>query len=307
VLGDLRELRAEMAEHAGAARGRLRIGAWYTVDPWLPEMVAPFHAAHPSVDVTVREVNSDRMLDLLRAGDLDVALPVLRPGLDLDEIELLPYIEEPFVLAAPAGSTLAAMRSVTLADVAGEPLITFNPGSSLRRLVEQAFAASGLEPRVALETIETSAARAMVSSGLGVAILPASVAQRPGPPVAVVPLDAAPVRRSAFAWRRGPGSPARDAFLVTASRWRDGRGEPSRPGRGGGGSREGGAQADARRPMGEALRARDAAEAAHAKSEGAAQKAEQDAIARASSPGSSPLRQTARHGPDLGGGEASFA
>lgn len=223
VLGDLREMRAEMADHAGAARGRLRVGAWYTVDPWLPEMLSPFHAAHPAVEVTVREVNSDRMLDLLRAGDLDVALPVLRPGLDLDEIELLPYIEEPFVLAAPPRSPLAAMRSVTLADIAGEPLITFNPGSSLRRLVEQAFAASGVEPRVALETIETSAARAMVSSGLGVAILPASVAARPGPPVVVIPLDAPPVRRSAVAWRKGPGSPARDAFLVAVSEWRDGR------------------------------------------------------------------------------------
>ena len=225
VLGDLREMRAEMADHAGAARGRLRVGAWYTVDPWLPEMLSPFHAAHPAVEVTVREVNSDRMLDLLRAGDLDVALPVLRPGLDLDEIELLPYIEEPFVLAAPPRSPLAAMRSVTLADIAGEPLITFNPGSSLRRLVEQAFAASGVEPRVALETIETSAARAMVSSGLGVAILPASVAARPGPPVVVVPLDAPPVRRSAVAWRQGPGSPVRDAFLVAVSEWRDGRAE----------------------------------------------------------------------------------
>lgn len=221
VLGDLRELRAEMAEHAGAAQGRLRIGAWYTVDPWLPEMLAPFHAAHPAVEVTVREVNSDRMLDLLRAGDLDVALPVLRPGLDLDEIELLPYIEEPFVLAAPPGSALAAKRSATLADVAGEPLITFNPGSSLRRLVEQAFAAAGLEPRVALETIETSAARAMVSSGLGVAVLPASVATRPGPPLAVVALVGGPTRRSALAWRAGPGSPARDVFLDAARRWRD--------------------------------------------------------------------------------------
>ncbi len=222
VLGDLRELRAEMARHAGAARGRLRVGAWYTVDPWLPEMLAPFHAAHPAVEVTVREVNSDRMLDLLRSGDLDVALPILRPGLDLDEIELLPYIEEPFVLAVPPGSALAALRSAELADVAGEPLITFNPGSSLRRLVEQAFAASGLEPRVALETIETSAARAMVSSGLGVAILPESVATRPGPPVTVVTLGASPIRRSAVAWRQGPGSPARDAFLVAVTRWRDG-------------------------------------------------------------------------------------
>lgn len=220
ILGELRELRAEMAEHAGATRGRLRLGAWYTVDPWLPDMLAPFHAAHPAVEVTVREVNSDRMLDLLRAGELDVALPVLRPGLDLEEIELLPYIEEPFVLAAPPGSSLAGMIAADLADVAGEPLVTFNPGSSLRRLVEQAFAAAGLEPRVALETIETGAARAMVSSGLGVAILPRSVATRPGPPVAVVPLVSPPVRRSAIAWRTGTGSPARDRFLAAASQWR---------------------------------------------------------------------------------------
>ncbi|MFN8629454.1 MAG: LysR family transcriptional regulator substrate-binding protein [Chloroflexota bacterium] len=151
---------------------------------------------------------------------LDVALPVLRPGLDLEEIELLPYIEEPFVLAAPPGSSLAGVIAADLADVAGEPLVTFNPGSSLRRLVEQAFAAAGLEPRVALETIETGAARAMVSSGLGVAILPRSVATRPGPPVAVVPLVSPPVRRSAIAWRTGTGSPARDRFLAAASQWR---------------------------------------------------------------------------------------
>jgi DNA-binding transcriptional LysR family regulator len=219
ILADAAAAGREMAEHAGAVRGRVRIGAWYTINPELPELVAGFAQEHPQIDITVREENSDVMLDMLRSGDLDVALPVIREGLDFTGIDHIVYRREPFVLITSLGSELATREEVAIDELAVIPLIVFKPGSAVRRVVEQAFAAAGIPPRIAVETAETAGARAFVSAGLGVALVPRSVAERPGPPVSIVPVRPAPIRTSALAWRHiSLASPATHALVDYARR-----------------------------------------------------------------------------------------
>lgn len=219
ILAEATAASREMAEHAGAVRGRVRIGAWYTINPELPELVAGFAAEHPQVDITLREENSDVMLDMLRSGELDVALPVIREGLDFSGLDHFVYRREPFVLITALGSELAPRTEVSIEELAETPLIVFKLGSAVRLVVERAFATAGIPPRIAVETAETAGARAFVSAGLGVALIPRSVAERPGPPVATIPLTDAPVRTSALAWRSvGGQSPATQALVSFARR-----------------------------------------------------------------------------------------
>lgn len=210
ILAETQATAREMAEHAGAVRDKIRIGGWYSVNPDLPAVLAGFVADHPHIDITIREESSDVMLDMLRNGELDLALLVVRDGLDFSGTERVIYRTEPFVLIASKGSPLAKRKEVEIRELGSTPLIVFKPGSAVRHVVEHAFAAAGVPLHVAVETTETSAARAFVSAGLGVALVPRSVAARAGPPVAILPVIPTPVRTSALVWRQADGDDGSD-------------------------------------------------------------------------------------------------
>ena len=156
ILAEVDAASREMAEYAGGVLGRVRIGAWYTVNPQLPALLAGFVKTHPNVEITIREENSDVMLDMVRAGELDVALPIMCKGLDLTDIDHLVYLEEPFLLAVAPNSPLASRASVAVEELFDTPMITLKPGSAIRYLIEQAFlAAGGYHHHIGLNTWES--------------------------------------------------------------------------------------------------------------------------------------------------------
>jgi DNA-binding transcriptional LysR family regulator len=116
--------------------------------------------------------------------------------------------------------SLARRDAVNLVELADDPFISFRAGSRLRELLDGAAAASGFEPRIALESNESRRIRSLVSSGLGVAILPRSDAVGGGAPVVVVRLvEPALTRDVTLASRaRRHHSPAAQAFLALTVR-----------------------------------------------------------------------------------------
>jgi DNA-binding transcriptional LysR family regulator len=75
-------------------------------------------------------------------------------------------------LIAPRGHRLLRRRALTLAELADQPLILFERGSSGRQHVVDAFHQCGLSPRVEMETTNTEIIVRMVEAGLGVSIVP---------------------------------------------------------------------------------------------------------------------------------------
>jgi DNA-binding transcriptional LysR family regulator len=71
----------EMREYAGGVRGRLRLSAWYHVEPDLVDFMRDFTAANPLVEVSIQELPAAETLAALRAGDIDLAAVVKFPGL----------------------------------------------------------------------------------------------------------------------------------------------------------------------------------------------------------------------------------
>jgi DNA-binding transcriptional LysR family regulator len=107
---------------------------------------------------------------------------------------------------------------VRMAELAGEPFISFREGARLRELLVSAGREAGFEPRVTLESNESQRVRRLVSRGLGVAILPRSDADGPGADVAVAKLiEPALSRDITLAWREGRRhTPAAAEFLELA-------------------------------------------------------------------------------------------
>ena len=220
VLVEVRLARAEMREFAGLGRGRLVIGTLPALAAlWLPEVVGRFHARYGGVEVIVRDDHSDALGRLLAAGELDVAVLHVVPGLRrLDqlspEITVKELFEEEMVLVVPPGHPLAGRRSADLARLSHEPFVTVSGALGLTHTLVEGAAQAGFSPAVSVRAPNVTALRGLVAAGLGLAVIPRLVAEAPGSPVAVVPLrPRLPSHTAAVAWRAGFHSPAVAALV----------------------------------------------------------------------------------------------
>lgn len=204
VLAELDDAHAELQLLTGLVAGRVTIGLTQTPGPLdLVRLLADFHLRLPRVELVVREDLSTTLAEELRADALDVAFLSIVDEADRRGLTLQPLVEEPLVLVLPADHRLAHRRRVPIAALRDEKLVAFSEGATIRRAVQRRAREAGFEPRVAFETREVTRARAIVAAGLGVAVLPRSDAQGPGPPVSVVALSDAPAHRISLCWREG--------------------------------------------------------------------------------------------------------
>jgi len=187
IIADVDAAADELRSLGGLARGRITIGATPSLAATLvPAVLSRFHAAYPGIELAIRQAGSVELVAAVEEGAIDIALVILPIRHDVLETQAL--LREELVVAVPMEHRLAGRDVVRLADLASEPFVAFRIGSRLRELLDSASAAAGFEPRIALESNESRRIRSLVSSSLGVAILPRSDATGPGAPVAVTVL-----------------------------------------------------------------------------------------------------------------------
>ncbi|MGO9454851.1 MAG: LysR family transcriptional regulator [Candidatus Binataceae bacterium] len=172
--------RVVSAAHRAAegAAGFLRVGfsssAPYTT---LPAILRAFRAQFPGIALNLYERSTEEQIDLLAAGTIDVAL-VRRPVENAPEsLVIKTILREHLVLAMPADHRLRNRRSVAVRALANEPFILF-PRHAAPGLYDQIDAfcrRAGFKPAVAQEAVQMQTIVSLVSAGLGVAIVPASI------------------------------------------------------------------------------------------------------------------------------------
>ncbi|NKR32694.1 LysR family transcriptional regulator [Rhodococcus hoagii] len=157
-------------------RGRLEVGmvTACTVTP-LFDALSSFHRAHPGIDVSLREDNSDRLVDDVRAGAVDLAL-VGVAGAEPAGLHSFTVVRERLVAAVPRNHPLAQLSSVTLADVCAHPLVTLPPGTGIRTVLDRGCGDLNCRPSIALQASAPDAVADLATRGLGVAILSESMA-----------------------------------------------------------------------------------------------------------------------------------
>ena len=208
--------RAAVDELTGLLRGRVAVGMVTSHDLDLPGLLAGFHRDHPGVEVTLTEAGSAELVEGLRKGVLDAAIVSLGPG-EVADLEYVVVTDEAITAAVAPEHELAGLSEVPLAELRDRPLISLPPGTGIRSHLEQACAAAGFRPRIVCEAGDPSVLAQFAAHGLGVAILPDSLARsRPG----LRPLTIVEPRlrgRLVFAWRgAGPVSPAARVLLDRA-------------------------------------------------------------------------------------------
>ena len=151
--------------------GTLSIATTHTQARYvLPQPVARLREAFPKVNVSLHQGSPDQVARMLidEVAEIGIATESLT---HYAELVTLPCYEWQHMLVVPRDHPLARKAHITLADLALEPLITYHPSFTGRARIDQAFAAQRLQPRIALEAIDSDVIKTYVRLGLGVGIV----------------------------------------------------------------------------------------------------------------------------------------
>ncbi|WP_406264668.1 LysR family transcriptional regulator [Streptomyces sp. NBC_00191] len=212
VLDEMDRARHELARLSGLSGGRLRVGTFTTVGVHLlPPVLSSFRRAHPDVELTVAEYEPPGGVLAVAAGEVDLALThtyePAEPAPPPVGVVLEPLLVEELVLVTAPGHALAGGSGrLPVADLAGQPLISSAPSHPPRKGVETALARAGATPAVVCESPGYALVCALVSAGIGVAVVPEMVAAMSATPLGVRQLDPADFRRTISVAHRGEES-----------------------------------------------------------------------------------------------------
>jgi DNA-binding transcriptional LysR family regulator len=180
MLADADSARRQIREVLNLARGRVRLGATPSLcTGLLPVALAGFRREHPDIELVVHESGSRDLQRELTEGALDFALVVdARLGEDLQLATVPLFTEELVVISLPAApSPVGRRRQITVAELKDRPLVMFRPGYDLRETTETACRGEGFSPTFAVEGGEMDAVLEFVRAGLGLAVVPRTVAR----------------------------------------------------------------------------------------------------------------------------------
>lgn len=156
ALAAVEDGRRAVAEVAGLKSGEVRMGAGATACTYLlPPVLAEFRSRHPGVVFRLRECTTEEVLNLLHMGDMDLGV-VTHPGGER-------WREDPLILVCAPG-----------VDAATAPFVTFSPGATTRRLLDERFP----EARIVMELQSIAAVKGNVRAGIGKALVSRSAVAR---------------------------------------------------------------------------------------------------------------------------------
>ncbi|WP_380160600.1 LysR family transcriptional regulator [Kineococcus sp. R86509] len=209
----------DVAALTGLLRGTLRVGMLLSSSGMqMPALLREFRDLAPAVELRVTEDDAANLLIAVREGTLDVVWTATADR-ELDDLTGVTVAHEPLAALVATDHRWARRRTVTLAELCGEPLLSVPPGGGLRTVLDETCAAHGLTYRIALEANSPVLLASLAAQGLGVALVPASFADSSTGdtvhPLRIVRPGL--VGRVQVLWRRENPSPATRAFtrLVT--------------------------------------------------------------------------------------------
>ena len=220
VLERLEQARTQVRQVAQGFEGSVHMGlaGSHFWGP-LPRFITAFRQSRPKVDVVLHEMMPADHLQALHDGAMDISLlrsPTEHPGL---QAQLLWH--DPVVVVLPLGHALAGRTRIALQDLQAEALVMLRPASSVyAQKVFDACVAAGFVPRVVQQVIEAPAMVTLVAAGLGLALVPASLANIHSNEVVLRPLTDSTLNGDVYALSRtGAAQPAAKECLQALLQW----------------------------------------------------------------------------------------
>ena len=171
IMREVGNLRRIGEQYSKQDSGTLSIATTHTQARYvLPQPVAKLREAFPKVNVSLHQGSPDQVAKMVvdEIAEIGIATESLT---QYAELVTLPCYEWQHMLVLPVAHPLANKTDITLEDLALEPLITYHPSFTGRTKIDQAFSAKRLNPRIALEAIDSDVIKTYVRLGLGVGIV----------------------------------------------------------------------------------------------------------------------------------------
>ncbi|WP_454836797.1 LysR family transcriptional regulator [Rhodococcus qingshengii] len=130
----------------------------------------------PRTEINLIEQSDSLTIERVQSGDLDLGIIRRATIRGRNSLSLTDLYQEKHVLLTVDGNDLASRASVEMADLAGRPFIDFPMGSDPRFATDRAFRGSTVDRKIVIEADSTALIYNLVRAGLGIALLPASVA-----------------------------------------------------------------------------------------------------------------------------------
>ena len=193
IMREVGNLKRIGEQYSAQDSGTLSIATTHTQARYvLPQPVARLREAFPKVNVSLHQGSPDQVARMLidEVAEIGIATESLA---QYDELVTLPCYEWQHMLVMPADHPLARQKNITLEELAGQPLITYHPSFTGRTKIDEAFAAKRLQPRIALEAIDSDVIKTYVRLGLGVGIVAEMAMQADGTNADLVTVPAEPL------------------------------------------------------------------------------------------------------------------
>jgi DNA-binding transcriptional LysR family regulator len=171
LTGDLQGAVRRARDVGARRRGRISVGAPpLLAAALLPRVIGAFAESSPGVSVTLVDRAVSVIYELLRDGEINLAVGTFRRN--EDGIARIPLISYLFTLLCRADHPLAENMRPRWSDLAGVPLIALRRGNGIREQIERGFAAAGLDADPAFELDQLTTIISMVEAGFGITVLP---------------------------------------------------------------------------------------------------------------------------------------
>jgi DNA-binding transcriptional LysR family regulator len=188
ILERVQEARGHVGRVSQGLEGRIKVGlaGSHFLGPF-PHFIQEFRQRRPSVEVMLHEMRPVDHLQALREGRLDLSVARGVPA-DAGLHGVLLW-RDPVVLAVPLAHRLASRRPVRLGTLQDEDFVFLKLDSSaFAQTLFDVCVGAGFAPRIVQQVVEIPAVLNLVAAGLGVALVPASLARMRSDAVAICDL-----------------------------------------------------------------------------------------------------------------------
>ena len=177
ILHQVDQMQGDLNEYGGGLRGHLRVFANTTaVTDFLPELLPPFLADNPRVNIDLQEKPNAEIARGVQDGRAD--LGIVAGQVDTLGLERLHFSTDRLVLATALSHPLAQRQQVAFADTLDEDAIGMQQGSTLQMFLAQVTDRLGKPMKLRIQLSSFDAMCRMIGAGVGVGIVPESTALR---------------------------------------------------------------------------------------------------------------------------------
>ncbi len=214
VAANLRDAEVMLSKLRGTDAGLLKIGLVSTAKYFLPQLLARLKEEHFGLQIRLEVRNRDQMVELLRDGEIDLAIMGRTPA-DMDT-RIEAFASHPHAFIASPDDPLAREQGISPVVLNQLELISRESGSGTRAIMERFLRDRGLTPRVSMEMSSNESIKQAVMANLGISFVSLHTVglEVTHGKLAVLDIDETPIARAwhVVALNRGNPSPSAEAF-----------------------------------------------------------------------------------------------